>query len=75
MPAREAFDWGAFAGMLWMLGAYAVHWLITPMRHPDASSVERWFVLGQMVVGFGGGLWLYVRRRPAADGAHGPAML
>ena len=77
MPARQAFDWGALAGMLWMLGAYGAHWFITPMNHPDAGVLETAASVAELVFGFGGGLWLYLRRRPPEhrDAKHGPAIL
>lgn len=75
MPARQAFDWGTLAGMLFMVGANGVHWMITPMRHPHASPLETWSVIAQIVLGFGVGIYLYASRRPRAEESHGPAML
>ncbi|HVX38249.1 MAG TPA: hypothetical protein VHB25_01655 [Gemmatimonadaceae bacterium] len=77
MLARQAFDWGALAGMLWMLGAYAAHWFVTPMSHPHAGFLATGSAAAELVIGFGGGVWLYLRRRPAEqrNAEHGPAIL
>ncbi len=74
MLARQAFDWGMLAGMLFMIGATAIHWFITPMSHPHTTPLETCFAVAELVVGFGGGAWLYTRRRPSrSDGR--PAVL
>lgn len=75
MPARQAFDWGTLAGMLFMLGAYGVHWMITPMSHPRAGPLETWSAVTQIVLGFGAGIYLYASRRPRVGHHEGPAML
>jgi hypothetical protein len=63
MTEQKSFDRGMLAGMLLMLGAIALHWFITPMRHPDAGTIEYWLTGIQAVVGIGGAIWLIVRRR------------
>jgi threonine/homoserine/homoserine lactone efflux protein len=58
MAESKAFQRGVFAGMLVMIGAIAGHWLITPLRHPDAAQWHQVAVLVQLVGGFGGAVWL-----------------
>ena len=69
MPARATtrttahFDHGLIAGVLLMLAASAVHWLLT--GHPDASPARTGAVTAQLVVGLGGAACLVrARRRP-----------
>jgi len=70
MTNQKAFDWGVLAGILLMLGADALHWFITPMRHPDATTVNYVATAVQAIVGIGGAGWLFVRRsRPSAPPA------
>ena len=75
MPARQAFDWGALAGMMIMVGAQGVHWMITPIGHPHASALQTWGVVVQIALGFGVGIYVYASRRPRAEQSRGPAML
>ena len=46
-----------------LLGAQALHWLMTPTRHPDASTVRTIAVVVQAIVGFGAVVWLTRQRR------------
>ena len=46
------------------LAAYSVNWLITPMRHPDASAFEHSVVMVQALLSLGIALFLLLRRRP-----------
>ena len=74
MAEQRSFDRGFVAGMLLMLGAYGVNWFITPMQHPDASTLQQLAAGIQVVVGVGGAIWLISRsrsRRPAPLDAHG----
>ena len=63
MSNSSAFERGVFAGILVAFGASAVNWLITPMSHPDASTLRTVGVVLQAVLGLGLGLWLIVRER------------
>lgn len=63
MTKQKPFEWGVVAGMLLILGADALHWFITPMQHPDASTMMRLAMGAQAVVGIGGGVWLIMRQR------------
>lgn len=42
MADLTPFDAGFVAGVATMLAAVGVHWLITPARHPESTSVQRW---------------------------------
>ena len=63
MSNDKGFNHGLLAGMLVMLGASAIHWFITPMAHPDASTMQRSGVIAQALIGFGGVAWLTWRNR------------
>jgi hypothetical protein len=51
------------AGVLLALAAQAGNWLITPMRHPDASNARWAGVVAQGVLCASVALWLVWRRR------------
>lgn len=51
--------------MLALAGGQAVHWLITPAKHPDASDARPIAVVVQAAVGWGGFAWLASRERKA----------
>ena len=61
MPLEPGFVRGLFVGLLSGLGSQAVHWFITPMAHPDASSLREVGVALQLLVGYGGAAWLFYR--------------
>jgi threonine/homoserine/homoserine lactone efflux protein len=63
MSNDKGFDRGLLAGVLLMLGASAMHWFITPMAHPGASTLQRVGVIAQALIGFGGFAWLTWRNR------------
>lgn len=63
MRKSTAFSRGVLTGVLAMIGASAAHWLITPMQHPDASIMQQLLTVVQLLIGFGGALWLAVRER------------
>ena len=42
-----------------MLAAMGGNWLITPMAHPDASSMLRVGVVAQVVVGLAVAVWCW----------------
>jgi hypothetical protein len=63
MSNDKGFDRGLLAGVLLMLGASAAHWFITPMAHPDASTMQRIGATAQALLGFGGFAWLTWRNR------------
>jgi hypothetical protein len=51
-------------GLLLFVGARAINWLITPMRHPDSSELQQWAAVAQAVIG-GGAAVILIRRRGA----------
>jgi hypothetical protein len=53
-------------GLLFFVAAEAGNWLITPMRHPDASESRRWAVVAQAVICSSVAAWLIIRRRVRA---------
>jgi len=55
--------------LLALVGAQAVHWFITPMRHPEASALPTGLVAVQALVGLGGAAWLLRTRHWANSGA------
>jgi hypothetical protein len=61
MGRYSQFDAGALAGFLAALGGIGGNWLLT--RHPGATSLNRAFAILEVVAGFGGALWLYLRYR------------
>jgi hypothetical protein len=57
MASSQSYRYlGAF--LFALLGARAGHWFITPMRHPDATTLRSALVALQFVVGLGGAIWL-----------------
>ena len=49
-PMRDATrELGALAGVLLMVAAGGVHWLITPAAHPTASAMRHAAVVGQVI--------------------------
>ena len=58
-------------GLLLFVAAQAGNWLITPMRHPDASDLRVAAVVAQGVLALGGAIWLIVRRRRARHAVAG----
>ena len=50
MTRRAAFIRGVLAGCCLMAGAHAVHWLLTPAAHPDASATRELFVWVQLLL-------------------------
>ena len=58
------FDYGLMAGVLLMLAANAMHWLLT--SHRDATPARTSAVVVQMLVGIAGSIWLVRSRRRAS---------
>ena len=50
----------AFA-LLLFVAARGGNWLITPMRHPNATDVQRWLVILQTILSAAGAVWFYRR--------------
>lgn len=50
----SSFHAGVLAGMLLTIAAIGGQWLITPSRHPDATTSQRWFAVLQCVIGLAG---------------------
>ena len=65
MPSKNSSGQAVVALMLALVGGQAVHWLITPAQHPDASSARALAVALQAVAGWGGFIWLALRERAA----------
>jgi hypothetical protein len=65
-PTRSGFSDGVLCGMLLMVGSSAIHWFITPMSHPDASTAREVGAAIQGLLGFGGAAALFLRARWAA---------
>jgi len=63
MSNSSEFERGVFAGIIIAFGANAVNWLITPMSHPDASTLRTVGVAVQAILGLGIGVWLIARER------------
>jgi len=63
MSNSSGFERGVIAGILVAIGASAVNWFITPMSHPDASTLRNVGVAIQATVGLGVGIWLIMRER------------
>ena len=52
---------GAVIGAL--VGGQAVHWLLTPIDHPNASGLRTVLVVLQAAIGFGLWIWAMVKFR------------
>jgi hypothetical protein len=59
--ADASFRAGVTAGMLLLIGASAVHWMITPVAHPTATDLDRVGNAVQLLAGFGGALFVTYR--------------
>ena len=69
MADRNRFVEGMTAGVLMMFAADGLHWFITPMSHPNATSFQTGWVVAQVLVGTIGVTWLIVRNRAAKTAA------
>ena len=58
--SKRDFGRGTVAGMLVILAADGVNWLITPMSHPEAGSAHQIAVIAQVVVCLAAAAWLYL---------------
>jgi len=63
MSDQNRFYSGMLAGMLLMVAASGIHWFIM-VSHPNATALQRNGVIGQIVVGAAGAVWLIIRGRP-----------
>jgi len=63
-----SFGRGTTAGILIALGALGAHWFITPAAY-RASSFDRVVTAVQILVGFGGALWLAIWDRHITHGS------
>lgn len=61
MTRNERRDRAAVAVLLAMVGGQAIHWLMTPASHPQATDLRTALVVVQAVLGFGAALWFAVR--------------
>jgi len=69
MPDQNRFYSGMLAGMLLMMAASGGNWFITPMSHPNATALQRNWVIGQIVIGPAGAAWLIIRGRAGKSAA------
>lgn len=51
---------GFLGGMMAMVAVCGIHWLITPMAHPDATALQSFLVIGQVVLGVVLAVWCWV---------------
>jgi hypothetical protein len=72
MREQKAFDTGVAAGFFLTLAAWAGNWLITPMSHPDATSLRRTLVIVQALACLAIALFLFFTKRPRVSSS--PAM-
>ena len=49
--------------LLFLIAAKSGNWLLTPMRHPDASELTQWGVVAQGAICGVAAVWLFYRRR------------
>jgi hypothetical protein len=63
MNTTSGFGAGVVAGILLSLAAISAHWLITPARHPNATSANTIFAWALIALGVGGFAWLYLHNR------------
>lgn len=57
----------ALGTLLVLIAARGGHWLITPMRHPDATLIDHLFVWGQIIICLAAGLRLIRRSKTPAS--------
>lgn len=65
---RAAFNRGVLTGLLAVIGASAVNWLISG-SHAGAPQTRRLAVIAQAVVGLGAAAWMWWRQRRVEAGA------
>lgn len=61
----QQFGRGAVFAFLLTMAADGIHWLITPMSHPDASDARTYAVVAQIIVCGAIAAWVYATRRRA----------
>lgn len=66
--SNKIFKSGWIAGFLMAVAAQGGNWLITPMSHPDASTLRTYAVVAQVAICAGVSLWLTWRHHPPAAG-------
>ena len=60
---QRSFLNGVLCGMLLMVGVDGVHWFLTPLAHPEASTSQMLAVAAQVMLCFSVAAWLYGHRR------------
>ncbi|MBI2407753.1 MAG: hypothetical protein HYV19_05600 [Gemmatimonadetes bacterium] len=65
----KTFASGMVAGMFLSIAGFSGNWLITPLRHPDASNAQRAGVVAQLVLCLAVTAWLVWRHRKSAASA------
>lgn len=65
MTQNEQSNRAAVVGIWAMVGGQAVHWLLTPVSHSQATGLRTGLVVVQAILGFGAALWFAVRPRRA----------
>jgi hypothetical protein len=76
---HRARFFGFLGGMMLMVAADGVHWLLTPLAHPDATALRSLLVIGQVVLGVVLAVWCWVaagrvgesKKQDASSGASG----
>ena len=69
MQNQNRFVSGMAAGVLLMVAASGMHWFIAPISHPNATVLQRNWVIGQIVIGAAGTAWLIIRDRSRKSAA------
>lgn len=69
-PTQDRFLAGVLCGVLLMWGADGIHWFITPVSHPDASTAQSLGVAAQVILSNGIAVWLWYRARRRPESGH-----
>jgi hypothetical protein len=62
----QARNWQLLAGVMWIVGAFGGHWLITPANHPEATTINYVAAWVQLVGCAAVAIWAW-RRSKTAD--------
>ena len=65
----KTFAFGMLAGMFFSVAAFSGNWLISPMRHLDASEGQRMGVVVQLLASLAVATWIVWRHRKSAANA------
>lgn len=64
---NRARFFGFLGGMMLMVAAQGVHWLINPLAHPDATALRSLLVIAQVVFGVVLAVWCWVAAGRVAE--------